>query len=53
MGDLLKTLLRDSSESFRTRLITTLLRFDPNGTEWEVLERIYKSVAKEKETDPE
>lgn len=56
MGDLLGSLMKDSPESFRSRLITALLRFDPDGSEWQVLENIYNSVAAEadensKETD--
>lgn len=56
MGDLLGSLMKDSPESFRSRLITALLRFDPDGSEWQVLENIYNSVAaeadeKDKETD--
>lgn len=53
MGDLLGSLMKDSPESFRSRLITALLRFDPDGSEWQVLENIYDSVAAEaeKETD--
>lgn len=56
MGDLLGSLMKDSPESFRSKLITALLRFDPDGSEWQVLENIYNSVAAEadennKETD--
>lgn len=51
MGRLLGDLLSDRPESFRTALITTLLRFDPNGPEWAVLERIYDELAKEVETE--
>ena len=47
MGDLLGSLMKDSPESFRSRLITALLRFDPDGSEWQVLENIYNSVAAE------
>lgn len=45
MAELVKSLFNDSPESFRSALITTLLRFDPNGPEWEVLERIYEGIA--------
>ena len=54
MGDLLGSLMKDSPESFRSRLITALLRFAPDGSEWQGLENIYNSVAAEadeKETD--
>lgn len=54
VGEMLKSLLSERPESFRSRLLTALLRFDPNGDEWEVLESIYNSVANEQETaDPD
>lgn len=54
VGEMLKSLLSERPESFRARLLTALLRFDPNGDEWRVLEGIYKSIANEKETaDPD
>ena len=45
MAELVKSLMADSPESFRSALVTTLLRFDPNGPEWETLERIYDCIA--------
>lgn len=41
-------------ESFRNALITTLLRFDPDGSEWKVLEDIYNGIseAQEKQKEP-
>lgn len=56
MGRLVKSLMADKPESFRSRLITALLRFDADGPEWQLLEDIYNSVAaeadeKDKETD--
>ena len=45
MAELVGSLMADSPESFRSALITTLLRFDPNGPEWEILERIYDGIA--------
>ena len=47
IAELAKSLMADRPESFRSALVTALLRFDPNGPEWEVLERIYDSVAAE------
>lgn len=47
MGELFDSLMTDSPESFRSRLVTALLRFDPDGDEWKLLERIYDSVAAE------
>lgn len=53
MGRLVKSLMADKPEAFRSRLITALLRFDADGPEWQLLENIYNSVAAdaEKETD--
>ena len=45
MAELVASLLADSPESFRSALVTTLLRFDPSGQEWEILERIYDEIA--------
>ena len=47
MAALFKELMADRPESFRRALISALLRFDPDGDEWEILEKIYDSVAKE------
>lgn len=47
MDTMVRRLMRNSPESFKAALISTLLRFDPDGPEWEVLERIYKSVSDE------
>ena len=49
MVELVKSLMADSPESFRSALVTTLLRFDPDGPEWEILERIYQNIARELE----
>lgn len=53
MGRLVTSLMADKPESFRSRLITALLRFDANGPEWQLLEDIYSSIAADikKETD--
>lgn len=45
MGRLVKSLMADKPEAFRTRLITALLRFDADGPEWQLLEDIYNSIA--------
>lgn len=47
MAALMGQLLADRPESFRRRLISVLLRFDPNGPEWQVLEDIYEAIKKE------
>ena len=45
MSELVRSLMSDSPDSFRSALVTTLLRFDPDGPEWEVLERIYDKIS--------
>ena len=53
MAALIRQLMADRPESFRSALITTLLRFDPDGPEWTLLESIYTKVAAEIKKDPE
>ena len=53
LADLVKRRLLDCPDSFQAALVTVLLRFDPDGPEWEVVERIYRSVASEIEKDRE
>lgn len=50
LGELVRKLLADRPESFRSRLITSLLRFEPDSPEWQILENIYYSIAAEKES---
>lgn len=50
LGELVRKLLSDRPESFRSRFITSLLRFEPSSPEWQVLENIYDSIANEKES---
>ena len=54
MTELFADLMNDRPEGFRTRLITALLRFSPDGPEWAALESIYNSIQAEaeKKTDP-
>lgn len=51
MGRLVKSLMADKPEAFRSRLITALLRFDADGSEWQVLENIYNSVVADAEKE--
>lgn len=53
MGAEVGRLMADAPDSFKAALIATLLRFDPNGKEWEVLETIYKNLKKEMEKTTE
>ena len=50
LGELVRKLLSDRPESFRSRLITSRLRFEPSSPEWQALENIYDSIANEKES---
>lgn len=50
LGELVRKLLADRPESFRSRLIMSLLRFEPDSPEWQILENIYNSIAAEKES---
>ena len=51
LAELVRRLLSDRPDSFRSALITTLLRFDPDGPEWAVLEKIFEGIEKEKAQD--
>lgn len=53
LGELITTRLYNRPESFQTALITTLLRFDPDGPEWSALEKIVKSLQEETKKDRE
>ena len=46
LGELVRKLLADRPESFRSRLITSLLRFEPDSPEWQILENIYVAPQK-------
>lgn len=53
MSEFVSQYLAESSESFRSALITAMLRLDPEGPEWEVLENIYKAVEAKVKNPPE
>lgn len=53
MSALVEQLFRDRPETFKARLISALLRFDPDGPQWSILEDIYSSVAAEAPPDEE
>ena len=52
LGELIRSRLIDSPESFQTALVTTLLRFDPDGPEMQVLEKILRSLIEDFQKDP-
>ena len=47
LGALVRSRLVNRPESFQRALITVLLRFDPEGPEWSIIERIYDNLAAE------
>lgn len=53
LGELIAARLYNRPESFQTALITTLLRFDPDGPEWSALERIVENLKAETKKDRE
>lgn len=52
MARLVKRLMADKPDSFQSALVTTLLRFNPDDPEWEILERIYTNIAEEMKKAP-
>ena len=53
LGEGIRAILIDRPESFQAALISTLLKFDPDGPEWAALERIMAELQKETKKDPE
>lgn len=53
LGELIRSRLIDRPESFQSALVTTLLRFDPDGPELEILEKILRQLAEEARKDRE
>lgn len=47
LASLVADLLSDSPDSTRARLISVMLRYDPNGPEWAVVERIIQDLVAE------
>ncbi len=47
LGRLVKRLFASRLASFRRALVTALLRFDPDGPEWAVVEKIFADVTAE------
>jgi transcriptional regulator with XRE-family HTH domain len=53
MSDLVSSLMAERPESFQAALVSTLLRFDPDGKEWAALESVYNSIRAEMKKSPE
>ena len=47
LGALVRQRLVDSPPGLQSAIITALLRFDPEGPEWAIVESIYDSIAAE------
>jgi hypothetical protein len=45
-------MMATAPDSFKAALIAALLRFDPDGPEWTILEDVYNSVAAELAANP-
>ena len=47
LGRLVRRLMSAAPGSFQAACVTTLLRFDPEGPEWAIVEKIYNALAEE------
>lgn len=53
LGRLIRTRMVNRPDSFQAELVRTLLRFDPDGPEMQVLEKILDDLIAETKKDPE
>lgn len=53
LGEGIRRILVDRPDGFQAALISTLLKFDPDGPEWAALELIVTALAEEAKKDPE
>ena len=53
LGEGIRKILVDRPDSFQAALISTLLKFDPDGAEWAALERIAAALLEETKKDRE
>lgn len=53
LGEGIRRILVDRPDSFQAALISTLLKFDPDGPEWQALERIAAALQEETKKDRE
>jgi transcriptional regulator with XRE-family HTH domain len=53
LGELIRRRLVNRSDSFQAALVTTLLRFDPDGPQMQALEQILQNLIDETKKDPE
>ena len=53
LGELIRSRLVNRSDSFQAALVTTLLRFDPDGPQMQALEQILQNLIDGTKKDPE
>lgn len=51
LGAAVAKLMANRPDSFKAAVVAALLRFDPDGPEWDVLEQIYRQIADEWEKE--
>ena len=51
LGAAVAKLMANRPDSFKAAVVAALLRFDPDGPEWDVLEQIYNQIAAEWEKE--
>lgn len=51
LGAAVAKLMANRPDSFKAAVVAALLRFDPDGPEWDVLEQIYNQIAEEWEKE--
>lgn len=52
LAELIRSRMIDRPESFQSALVATLLRFDPDGQEMKILEKILQNLIAETKKDP-
>ena len=52
MTEAVGRLMATAPDSFKASQVSVMLRFDPDGPEWAVVERIYRSIVAEIEKGP-
>ena len=53
LGELIRTRLLYTPPGIQRAVVTALLKFDPNGPEWAIVERIYQAIAAELSAAPQ
>lgn len=53
LGELVRTRLLHTPPGIQRAVVTALLKFDPNGEEWAIVERIYRAISAELSAAPQ